>query len=198
VFFRQRQWATYRLGWAGLGLSAVLWAGIFYRQIGASYLFRDYALAYYHNWTHFQTKESQAFHGTAFKPSGREKATLERLKKEVSLDVTKYPVSNQAIQKLTNMPGDYVIDNANFANSQLPSEWNMFVFWAKDHFLIFPVQRKTNPNKRSFWLDRNWFGRGFQAHVIKWRLDTAAYQIGLLISRSDSLTIYQTQHQIRP
>lgn len=198
TFAVHQQCKTDRLGWVSLLVSVLAWAGIYYRQIGSAYLFRSQALAHYHNWTQLQTGAMQNFIATIFIPSGAEARALERIKTGVSLASHTYPVHPRIIRTLSEQHDTYLIDNADVPNSQSPNEWNMLIFWAKDHFLIFPVKRALNQDLPSFWFNQRWFGSGFQAQTIKWTLKKEPYQLGFLINRFDSMTVYRTRYVVQP
>ncbi len=198
AFASRRGWYVHRLGWVSVGLSMLVWAGIYNQKISESYLFRSQALAYYHNWTQLQPDTTKAFIATVFRPSGQDAAALERIQQRVSLAAHTYPQHPRVIQSLTEEDDSYVIASANEPNSQSPNEWNMLIFWASDHFLLFPVMRQPNRNWRSFWLTQTWFGSGFQSRTIKWTLKKVSYRLGFLKSRADSLTVYRTAHVVRP
>lgn len=198
AFACQQGWEIKRVSWVAVGLSALVWAGIYNQKISESYLFRSQALAYYHNWTQLQPDTTKAFVATVFRPSGRDAAALADIRQRVSLAAHRYPDHPRVIQSLTEEDDTYVIASANEPNSQSPNEWNMLIFWASDHFLIFPVMRQPNRDWRSFWLTQTWFGSGFQARTIKWTLKKMPYRLGFLKSRADSLTIYRTAHIVRP
>jgi hypothetical protein len=189
---------TSQLGWASLGLCMLVWAGIYHRQIGSAYLFRSQALAHYHNWTQLQSNVTQRLISTVFTPSSSDATALKRIKASVSLDSHIYPVNRQIIQTLSEQDETYLIESTNEPNSQSPNEWNMLIFWARNHFLIFPVVRTTNQDLSSFWLNRRWFDAGFETRTIKWSLKKEPYQLGFLKNRRDSMTVYRTQHVVLP
>lgn len=198
AFASQQGWLIRRLGWVSVGLSVLVWAGICNQKISESYLFRSQALANYHNWTQLQPDTTKALIATVFRPSGRDAAALAHIRQRVSLAAHTYPEHPRLIQSLTDEDDSYVIASANEPNSQSPNDWNMLIFWASDHFLLFPVMRKPNQDWRSFWLTQTWFDRGFQARTIKWTLKKVPYRLGFLKCRSDSLLVYRTAHIVRP
>jgi hypothetical protein len=198
AFAGQQQWNLHRLGWVSLALSGLVWVGIYNRQISAMYLFHSQSLANYHNWTQLQADSIQAFVATVFAPSGRDADELERIRRGVSLVPQRYPLHTRVVQSFTEVNDTYLIENANVPNSQSPYEWNMLIFWASDHFLLFPVRRLPNRDWRTFWLHQTWFGSGFQAQTIKWTMKKQPYRLGFLRNRSDSLTVYRTPHMVQP
>ncbi|GAB2598573.1 hypothetical protein [Spirosoma areae] len=198
VVFSRQQWVADRLAWIALGVSVLMWVGIFRRQVGNAYLFQNRVLTFYQNWTQVQPPATQQLIATVFTPSGEEAALVAKLTREIAPNPATYPLQDQLIPTLVEDSEKYSIENRQVPNSQLPNEWNMVILWADDHYLLFPVYRFPNPDGRSFWLNQTWFVNGYRTDLFKTFMPAKRYQAGFLTLQNGQLTIYRTSRILTP